>query len=240
MLKIIVYEDNPVCLEKAISAVHKAMGASNIDYRIGKYLGYNEELAKEVKDDIHKKIYILDIELPEVSGLELAEKIRENDWNSIIIFVTSHPECKNDIFYSRLMAFDYISKYSSYDKRLQQSVEKAVKIIDKKRVLSYKFNHILYRIELEDILYIEKVLNSKKCIIYTESGYEYEIGGTMKEILEKLDESFVLTHKSCIININKIKNVDIQNGIITLTNGEVIEKLAHRQKKKFEISFFKR
>ena len=146
MLKIIVYEDNPICLEKAISAVHKAMGPYNIEYRIGKYLSYNKELEKEVEDEIHKKIYILDIELPEVSGLELAERIREKDWNSIIIFVTSHPECKNDIFYSRLMALDYISKYSSYDKRLQQSVEKAVKILDKKRVLSYKFNHIIYSI----------------------------------------------------------------------------------------------
>jgi len=240
MLKIIVYEDNPVCLEKAISAVHKAMGPYNVDYRIGKYLNYNEELEKEVADEIHKKIYILDIELPEVSGLELAEKIRENDWNSIIIFVTSHPECKDDIFYSRLMALDYISKYSSYDKRLQQSIEKAVKILDKKRVLSYKFNHILYRIELDDILYIEKIQNTKKCMIYTESGNEYEISGTMKEILEKLDESFVLSHKSCIINLNKIKTADIQNGYISLINGEVIDKLSFRQKRGFEKSILKR
>ena len=34
-----------------------------------------------------------------VGGLEIASEIREIDDKSYIIFVTSHPECKNDIFF---------------------------------------------------------------------------------------------------------------------------------------------
>ena len=48
-------------------------------------------------NEINTKIYILDIELPIVSGLEIASEVREMDDDSIIIFVTAHPECKNDI-----------------------------------------------------------------------------------------------------------------------------------------------
>ena len=43
MLKFIIYEDNPVCMEKAITAVHKAMGPYNFEYKIGKYLNYNKK-----------------------------------------------------------------------------------------------------------------------------------------------------------------------------------------------------
>lgn len=236
MLKIIICEDNTVCLEKAISATHKALGNFDIEYKICKYLSYCDEMQKDIDDKINKKIYILDIELPNISGIQIADKIRTDDWDSIIIFVTSHPECKNDIFYARLMAYDYISKYSTYDKRLQQSIEKAAKIVGKKRVFSYKHNRTIYRIELDNILYIERINGTKKCIIYTETGHEYEISGNMQDILDKLDESFVLSHKSCIININKVKFVDYNSNTITLTNGEVIDKLSHRKRKWFEKS----
>ena len=89
-------------------------------------------------------------------------------------------------------------------------------------------------------IYIEKIKGTKKCLIYTESGNEYEISGSVKEILEMLDESFVLSHKSCIINMNKVKYVDIQNGTITFVNEEELDKLSFRQKKDFEKNILKK
>ena len=57
-----------------------------------------------------QKIYLLDVELPVVGGLEIASRIREQDDKSYIVFITAHPECKNDIFFSRLEAIDYVEK----------------------------------------------------------------------------------------------------------------------------------
>lgn len=239
MLKIIICEDNQVCLEKAISATHKALGNYDIDYKICKYLSFCEEFEEDINDKINKKIYILDIELPDISGLQIAEKIRKDDWDSIIIFVTSHPECRNDIFYSRLLAFDYISKYTTYEKRLQQSIEEASKIVGKRRVFIYKYNRIIYRLEYDEILYFERLNGTKKWLIHIESGNIYEISGNIEEILEKLDDSFVLSHKSCIVNMNKVKYVNYDKGNITLINGEIIDKLAFRQRKNLEQKFMK-
>lgn len=239
MLKIIICEDNQVCLEKAISATHKALGNYDIDYKICKYLSFCEEFEEDINDKINKKIYILDIELPDISGLQIAEKIRKDDWDSIIIFVTSHPECRNDIFYSRLLAFDYISKYTTYEKRLQQSIEEASKIVGKRRVFIYKYNRIIYRLEYDEILYFERLNGTKKWLIHIESGNIYEISGNIEEILEKLDDSFVLSHKSCIVNMNKVKYVNYDKGNITLINGEIIDKLAIRQRKNLEQKFMK-
>ena len=237
MLKIIICEDNQVCLEKAISATHKALGNYDIDYKICKYLSFCKEFEEDIEDKINKKIYILDIELPDISGLQIAEKIRKDDWDSIIIFVTSHPECRNDIFYSRLLAFDYISKYTTYEKRLQQSIEEASKIVGKRRVFIYKYNRVIYRLEYDEILYFERLNGTKKWLIHIESGNIYEISGNIEDILEKLDDSFVLSHKSCIVNMNKVKNINYNEGNITLINGEIIDKLAFRQRKNLEQKF---
>ena len=234
MLKFIIYEDNITCLEKAATAVHKAMASYDFEYKIGKYSAYSEKLNQELYDDTTKKIYILDIEVPEVSGLEIASRVREFDWKSVIIFVTSHPECQNDIFYSRLLALDYMSKYSNYDKRLEASIIQAVKILDKSRVLSYKYNYVSYRIDYDDILYIEKIPHNKKSIIYTENGNEIERVGSMLEILSLLDKSFCLSHKSCIVNLDKVQSVDLKENVIILKNGEVLKKLSYRHKKDFE------
>lgn len=239
MLKIIIYEDNKVSLERAIAATHKALGNYDVDYKICKYLNYCDDLINDINDRINKKIYILDIEVPQMSGIELAAKIRENDWDCIIIFVTLHPECKNDIFYSRLMAYDYISKYNTYDKRLEKTIEKAYKIVGKKRVFAYKYRNILYRLELDDILYVERLNGTRRNIIYTESGMEYNIVGNLQKIQEQLGEEFAFSHKSCIINLNKVAQVDYVNGIIKLKNGLCIDKLSIRQKKSFSDNLMK-
>ena len=239
MLKIIIYEDNKVSLERAIAATHKALGNYDVDYKICKYINYCDDLINDINDRINKKIYILDIEVPQMSGIELAAKIRENDWDCIIIFVTLHPECKNDIFYSRLMAYDYISKYNTYDKRLEKTIEKAYKIVGKKRVFAYKYRNILYRLELDDILYVERLNGTRRNIIYTESGMEYNIVGNLKKIQEQLGEEFAFSHKSCIINLNKVAQVDYVNGIIKLKNGLCIDKLSIRQKKNFSDNLMK-
>ena len=231
MFKFIIYEDNVDSLERVVSIIHKTMSPYDIEYKLEKYLSYNKEIEKTIKDKSIQKIYILDIEVPKVSGLEVASMIRANDWKSIIIFVTSHPECKNDIFYSRLLAFDYISKYNCYDKRLQQSIEKSLQIFNKLRILSFKYNYVSYRIDFDEILYIEKLTNSKKCFIYIENDSKLEIIGTIKELLGKLDGDFCLSSQSCIINLSKIQSVDTNKNIITFKNKVQLNKLSNNYKK---------
>ena len=112
MLKFIVCEDNEEDLTSAVQTITKAMMNYDIEYKILKFYRHNKELEAVINEPFDTKIYLLDIELPVVGGLEIASEIREIDDKSYIIFVTSHPECKNDIFFSRLEAIDYISKQS--------------------------------------------------------------------------------------------------------------------------------
>ena len=103
-----------------------------------------------------QKVYILDIELGDISGLEIASEIRENDLESIIIFVTAHNECKNDIFYSRLIAVDFIPKDKVWMERFESTMHYVVKTMNKRRILAFESNYNSHRVPFDNILYIEK------------------------------------------------------------------------------------
>ena len=90
MIKFVICEDSDEALETAGKYVIKAMMNYDIEYKVLKFKEYNNKFKKVMDDDTDIKIYILDIELPTISGLEIASEIREYDDESIIIFVTAH------------------------------------------------------------------------------------------------------------------------------------------------------
>ena len=90
LLRFIICEDNKEFLNKLSNVINKVMMPYNFEYKINKFTQYDKEVERMIHDNNEIKIYILDIELPVVSGLEIASSIRENDSNSIIIFVTSY------------------------------------------------------------------------------------------------------------------------------------------------------
>lgn len=100
MLKFIVCEDDAEELNIAVQTITKSMMKyADIEYKVEKFQRYNEKLEKIINEPFDTKIYLLDVELPVVGGLEIASRIREQDDKSYIVFITAHPECKNDIFF---------------------------------------------------------------------------------------------------------------------------------------------
>ena len=231
MLRFIVCEDNKDFLGRVCNIINKVMMPYNFEYKISKFANYTKEVSEIIKRKNEQKVYILDIELGDVSGLEIASHIRENDLESIIIFVTAHNECKNDIFYSRLLAIDYIPKDRLWEDRFESTIDYTIKAINKRRVLAYEFNYNSYRIPFDDIVYIEKVQDNQKCIINTEDGNEFEINTTITQLKNRLGPNFFQSHKSCIINIDKIKKINYVDNTITFKNDECVYLLSNRKKK---------
>lgn len=231
MLRFIVCEDNKDFLGRVCNVVNKVMMPYNFEYKISKFTSYTKEVEEVIKRKYEQKVYILDIELGDVSGLEIASEIREHDLDSIIIFITAHNECKNDIFYSRLLAIDYIAKDRLWEDRLESTLEYTIKAINRKRVLAFEFNYNSYRVPFGDILYIEKVQDNQKCVIVTENGNEFEIISTITDLTEKLGPGFFQSHKSCIINVEKIKKINYADNTITFINDECVYLLSNRKKR---------
>ena len=231
MLRFIICEDNKDFLNRLHTIITKVMMPYNFEYKINKFTQYNKEVEEIIKRKNEQKIYVLDIEFVDISGLEIASEIREHDMESIIIFVTSHNECRNDIFYSRLLALDYIPKDKLWASRFEETIDYVVKNLNKQQVLLFDFNYNSYRIPFHDILYIEKVQDNQKCTIYTEDGKEYGIISTIAELSKRLGYGFFQSHKSCIVNLEKIARVNYNENIITFKNGTSAYLLSNRKKK---------
>lgn len=231
MLRFVICEDNKDFLDRMANIINKIMMPYNFDYKVNKFTKYNEKFGEIIRKEYEQKIYILDIELSDVSGLEIASEIREYDLESTIIFVTSHNEFKSDIFYSRLIATDYIFKDRIWADRFENTIRYIVKSINKKRVLAFEFNYNSYRIPFNNILYIEKVSDIQKCIINTETGEQYEVITTLNNLLELLGPNFYQTHKSCVVNLDKVKRINYAKNTITFMNGECLYLLSNRKKK---------
>lgn len=231
MLRYIICEDNSNFLQKISEVVHKTMMSYQINYKVNKFTGFNNELEELIKDKNDHKVYILDVEIPEVSGLEIASMIRTRDSASTIIFLTSYPEYKNDVFYSRLLALDYIQKGALWTDRLSDTLQYVLKRIEKDKSLSFKYNGNEYRVELGEINYIEKVQEHKKCNIHTRDGKIYQVSTTLKELEKELGPFFYQYHKSVIVNINNIKHIDYPNNAITFKNNSREYLISNRNKK---------
>lgn len=234
MLRFVICEDNKEFLNRLSNVITKVMMPYNFEYKINKFIQYNEEVDEIISNDEDTKIYILDIELPEVSGLEIASMIRENDLGSIIVFVTSHPEFKNDIFYSRLLAIDYVCKNKFWEDRFEKTIEYIITSLNKKEMLVFEYNYNSYRIPFNSILYIEKIADNRKCVIHTEDGNTFDVISTVSALLKKLGPNFFRSHKSCIINLDKIVKVDYINNTVTFSNGRCEYLLSNRSKRKLK------
>ena len=231
MLRFIICEDNADFRERLSTIINKVMMPYNFEYKINKFGEYNKEVEELIIRKNEQKVYVLDIELPNISGLEIASSVRAEDLDSPIIFITSHPECQNDIFYSRLLAIDYINKDRLWADRFEKTIIYTVKNINKRRILSFDFNYNSYRLPIDQILYVEKVQDNQKCILTMEDGKKYEIMTSLGDIKKKLGPSFFQSHKSCLVNVEQIKKVNYADNTITFQNNESVYLLSNRNKK---------
>ena len=235
MLEFVICEDNDKEMGLAIETINKVMSKYDFEYKISKHNLYSKEL-KDVIDNKNgnQRIYILDIELGKVSGLEIASKIREHDFDSYIIITTISKDYKNDVFFSRLLVVDYIVKNVFYSKRLFETIEEVIHRLNGQKIFTYKYKNCVYRIPHDSIVYVEKLPLSKKCAIVTLKGNSFEAPFTIAEIHNKLGKRFIQTHQSCIINPEKIESIDYKNSTIYFVDNLSTNLLSNKFKKELD------
>ena len=231
MIKFIICDDEKLFRNNVRQTINKIFIKNDLEYTIDEFEKYNKDFQKVINDGISNKIYILDIEIKNgISGIDIAKKIRKNDWNSIIIIVTSHSDLGFEALKAQIMLLDFISKFDNCQNNLEKIIIKAMKQINNKKVLVFKSNGIDYRIFLDDIIYIVKDSIERKCSIKTTYN-EIAVNKSLSELIEKLDDRFYLTHRSCVINTEKIMSIDWKNNIIKFNNGVAIDLIARDRRK---------
>ena len=232
MINVIICDDNEKDRLNVEKITKKFMEKSNKEYKIHVYEDYNKKFYSLVDSNIPFKIYLLDIETPSRSGIDVAREIRRKDVDSVIIFLTAHEELGNVVLKNDLMFLSFINKFDDFEMRLNNSLEKALNLLNKKNTIRFIDRNIVYTINVNDILYITKDSYERKTIIKTDYT-EFKVNKTLLEIRKMLDDRFIQTHRACYINSDRQVRIDKSQKIITFDNGETIDLLSDKYRKEF-------
>jgi len=161
-------------------------------------------------------ILILDIDMPEISGLELAERLRAEDSKLIIIFLSAHEEF---VFKAiEFQPFRYIRKMR-IKTEMPLVIRSAVRVIeanrDKQIVLNTDDGEM--KVMISEIMYYET--EKRKIAVHLKNGNNILANKKIAEMQDLINkDSFIMIHRSCVVNADYVKN--ILNGIIVLDNDE--------------------
>ena len=229
MITFVICEDNSEVREIYKKIINKALINNDIDYKIFTFEKYSSKLKKKIEEASELKIYIIDLEMPVKDGIQITREIRKNDWDSQIIILTAHEELELRVLKQRLLILDFISKFDNYEQKLIDSIKLIIEKRKTNKTLKIKIGRIIHNIKLEDIIYIIKEKKNKKIKIITKEK-EYRVNQSLKVMESKLDSRFCKTHRSCIVNKDKIEKIDNKENKIYLKDSKEIDYISRTYK----------
>lgn len=232
MITFVLVEDNLTQLKIVREVVNKTMMGNDRDYRIKEYFDTTAELSELIRDGDTHKIYVLDFELPTTTAIELAREIREYDWTSVIIVHSAHGSLAYDTFKQRLQILDFVSKQFESEKNLLELFNIALKQFDIQKPILIKKRTYELRIFPQNVLYFFKTEKRKVCIKTSEE--EYEVLGSLTDYQKLFGEDFVQTHKSCYVNMKRVRKIDWGKNLIYLDNQTSCDLISEHYKDEVE------
>lgn len=214
MIRIALCDDDLPFLQH----LHQAAGQWFADHQIP-FSCTDFSSAKLLLDSLQTirfDLFFLDIEMPEMDGMQLAKQIRETLPDSVILFLTSHDEFAPDGY--RVQALRYLSK-QTWKKYLNEALSAAMAQLEKQESGSLAVSHYgnLQRIPYWEILYIRHI--ARYCQIVTRAGKTIQDERGIKKLFEIIgDERFIFIDRGAFINLDYIQR--IENGQAVMTNND--------------------
>lgn len=230
MINFIVCDDNKNLLDNVVEVIDSVMMKNRHEYKVHTFTDYNDKFMKIMHEKISCKIYILDVEVPSKSGIDIARMIREDDIDSVIIFLTLHNEVGPILLKEEIMFLTFICKFDNADKRLASSIKKALELVGKKVAIRFEDQGAIYTLPVKDILYIYTDTLERKIVIKTDYA-QFKISKTLIEMENLLPNQFKYSHRACIVNVDRIRMIDKRNNQIIFDNDDKVDLLSKNFRK---------
>jgi DNA-binding LytR/AlgR family response regulator len=160
-------------------------------------------------------LIFLDIEMPEMTGLDMLDSLRNAP--QVIIISSKEKYALNAFEYDvadyLLKPVNYARFYKAIDKVTNRGTRHKIESMGREEIFIKK-NSTLVRLKYDDILWIEALENY---VIFNTYADKYTIHFTMKAIEQKLpNQKFTRVHRSYIVNTSSINFIE-DNAIIIKT-----------------------
>ncbi len=201
---------------------------SEFEYHVIK--GYDSQHIMERIKGKKVDVALLDVEMPKADGIDLGRKIKEENEDAIIVYITGFEKYGYKSF--EVKAFDYIIKPLTEQKIINMAHDikhrfAQIKLFNennKKFVIKAKTGQDAFR--YDDIYYFEKVVRQMNLhLIDQVKPFNMAMAG----LLEEIDLScFIQCHQSFVVNKYKISA--IRKNEIVLKDGKGIIPLSRKHK----------
>ena len=171
-----------------------------------------------IKDFAAYDIAILDIDMGDFSGIDLARRLRKEKPGIVIIFLTNFIQYAPEGF--EVQAFRYLLK-SNMQERLVSYFEDAVReVVREKQIITISVNSELIDIPVNHILYLESNLRIIIMHLIHDERKEYRFYGNMTDLSEKLEDlGFLRIQKSFLVNMEYIEQMQYEKVRL---RGEIV------------------
>jgi len=231
MIKAVIVDDEPHCCQTLVTLIKNFCPQVEI---AGIY--YSGANALPVIKTIPPDILFLDIEMPQMNGFELLEKLPEI--NFALIFTTSYDQYAIKAFH--FSALDYLLKPIDREE-LQRAVEKVIKrmtppnpqqidILLKKLYQPAALSKIaLPTMEGLQMVPVNSVISCASdgnyTIFFLKNNKKVIASRILKEVEEMLEaHSFIRVHNSYIVNLNEIeKYIKGEGGYLMMSDGSSVD-----------------
>ncbi len=175
------------------------------------------EMLYEAEKSGAPDIVLLDIYMPEMTGMETAKVLLRISSTTDIIFITTSSDYALDAF--SLHAYDYIKKPFTQEK-FDSSIGRAVKEKSTKEWILLTSDGKIHRIDIDDIIYVETV--DKRRLFVLKSGEVLKVWLSSKELEELLlhYNGIIRCGGSYIVNLANTRSFSKNNMV--MVNGALI------------------
>lgn len=224
MIKIGICDDEKIILEILQEIILECLKELNFKAEIVLFNKGKELLETEMELDI----LFLDIEMPQMDGIEVGKELRRKGEECKIIVATSRKERFKEAFC--IDTFRFVTKPFEIEE-IREALEEAVTALGGMEKIEVYKERVKCDILQRDILYIEAVDSSVEFVL-NEGIFRKET--SLTELEKELDEKvFFRINRQCIVNMAQIQKYE--KGTV-LINGEN-KKVSQRRKKEFVMTY---
>jgi DNA-binding LytR/AlgR family response regulator len=226
MIRVAICDDEPKTLQCLKEAVARYGKRKNLDLAVELFAS-----ARDLEAQIETRpfqIYILDMLMPQMNGIELGQSVRKADAQAVIIYLTSTMDFAYQAF--GVFAQRYLLKPLK-EPELYEAMDFAAANIHKLHMaLNVNTSDGIQRVFYHEIEYVENA--ARALHIFATDGKEIVsrlLRRSFENDMECLLQSreFIQTHKSFIVNLNYVKLYS--QGQITMRSGAQIPVSKSRQ-----------
>ena len=221
MIKIIniaICDDDQIFLQNNQGVLDTVIKKLRIATEIYTYINSSNLLADIIDDNKHFDLILLDIEMPIVTGIEIANAIKPHLPNVKIIFITSHMDYVLDAF--ELSIYRYVPKTDETE-RLSKAIYDALNfvILENDKYYQIKSGGTIRKIKLKDVYYIKR--EGKNSAITFNDRIE-KVRKPLKEVFDDIAmPEFLYIDRGVIVNI--IHVMKIEDGYAFMKSGEKLD-----------------